>query len=82
MSAIKIRIARALRTFGLHSRSELLEVQEQSRRDLAWLKKRNDQLQKRNEQLIATRNTLQERIEQLQRGDAQAKENRDDAPTA
>ncbi|QIN84210.1 hypothetical protein GBA63_17290 [Rubrobacter tropicus] len=71
MSAIKIRIARALKAFGLHPRSELEELREQSRRDLAWLKKRNDQLQRRNDQLLAARKRLEKRVAQLQRGDAQ-----------
>ena len=85
MSAIRIRIARALKVFGLHPRSELRELQEQSRRDRAWLRKRNDQLQKRNEQLITARARLKERVEQLQSQNARLTEargeERDDAPT-
>lgn len=84
MAAIKIRIARALKAFGLHPRSELEELREQSRRDLAWLKKRNAQLQRRNDQLLAARKRLEERVAQLQGGDAQPgrtrRENQDDAP--
>lgn len=73
MSKIKARVAQGLKTFGLHPRSEVRELErriEEVRTKLegrnGQLESRNRQLQNRNEQLKEAQRRLQQRNEQIE----------------